>query len=90
MGKPLVTVGDLYINPMMSGASTPIVCPGSPTVLVNGKPVVQITDALMPVPDMALPGTNTVFHNNLPLNSLGGQTIQGGALLSGSLNVLIG
>ncbi|MEL6559876.1 MAG: hypothetical protein AAFQ94_16930 [Bacteroidota bacterium] len=90
MSKPIVRVGDLYTNPSMQGASTAIVCPGALTVIVNGRPVVQVTDSLMPIPDMALPGISTVFHNNLPLNSLGGQTMQGGALLSGSTDVLIG
>ncbi|MEL7145228.1 MAG: hypothetical protein AAFO69_02585 [Bacteroidota bacterium] len=90
MSKPIVRVGDLYINSLMQGASTPIACAGSPTLLINSMPAVQVTDALMPFPDMALPGTSTVFHNNLPLNSLGGQTAQGGALLLGSMNVLIG
>lgn len=90
MGKPLVKVTDMYTNPVMQGATAPIACAGSTSLLVGGMPAVQITDAITPIPDMALPGAVTVMHNNTPLNTMGGQTSQGGVLLTGSMDVLIG
>lgn len=90
MSKPIVRVGDQYTNWMMNGASAPIVAPGSPTLFVQGMPVIQVTDLLLPAPDVALPGPVTVFHNNLPLNVMGGQTAQGGVLLTGAGKVTIG
>jgi len=90
MGKPIVKLTDLYTNPIMQGATAPIACPGSTSLFVDKLPVVQLIDALSPVPDMPLPGMSTVLHNGMPLNSLGGQTAMGGALLTGSFTVLIG
>ncbi len=90
MGKPLVKITDIYLNPMMQGASAPIACPGSTSLFVSNLPVVQLTDAITPMPDMAIPGASTVFHNNTPLNSLGGNTSTGGAFLTGTFTVLIG
>ena len=90
MEKPLVKITDIYTNPMMQGASSPIVCSGSSTLFVENLPVLQITDTITPVPDTALAGPVTVFHNNLPLNTMGGLTSQGGTLLTGAMTVLIG
>ena len=90
MGKPIVKITDNYTNPTMQGASAPIACPGSSSLLVGSLPVVQMTDAITPVPDMALPGPVTVMHNRTPLNTMGGQTSQGGVLLTGTFTVLIG
>ena len=90
MGKPIVKLTDIYTNPLMQGASAPIACPGSTSLFVDKFPVVQLTDALSPITDMPLPGMSTVLHNGTPLNSLGGQTSTGGALLTGSFTVLIG
>lgn len=90
MGKPIVRLTDMYTNPLMQGATSAIACPGSTSLFVNKLPVVQLTDALSPFPDMPLPGMSTVFHNGTPLNSLGGQTSTGGALLTGAFTVLIG
>ena len=90
MGKPIVKLTDIYTNPLMNGASAPIACSGSTSLFVDKFPVVQLTDALSPISDMALPGMSTVFHNGTPLNSMGGQTSMGGALLTGSFTVLIG
>ena len=90
MGKPVTRITDLYTNPLMQGASAPIACPGSTSLFVGNLPVVQMTDALMPIPDVAIPGATTVMHNNLPLNVLGDLTSQGGSLLLGDTTVLIG
>jgi len=90
MGKPLVKVTDMYTNPTMQGASAPIACPGSTSLFVANMPAVQMTDAITPIPDVALPGPVTVMHNNTPLNTMGGQTGQGGVLLTGTMTVLIG
>jgi uncharacterized Zn-binding protein involved in type VI secretion len=90
MGKPITRVTDLYTNPLMQGASAPIVCAGSSSLFVENLPVIQLTDTLLPIPDMAIPGATTVFHNNLPLNVLGDLTALGGSLLTGAPTVLIG
>ncbi|MGB3463733.1 MAG: hypothetical protein WBA74_00610 [Cyclobacteriaceae bacterium] len=90
MSKPIVRVSDLYTNWMLMRVPTPIVALGSPTLIVESMPVIQVTDILLPAPDVALPGPVTVFHNNLPLNTMGGQTVQGGVLLKGATTVLIG
>jgi uncharacterized Zn-binding protein involved in type VI secretion len=90
MGKPIVKITDMYTNPTMQGASAPIACPGSTSLFVSNLPVVQLTDAITPIPDMALPGPVTVLHNGSPLNTMGGQTSQGGVLLTGTMTVLIG
>ena len=88
--KPIVKVTDMYTNPTMQGGSAPIACTGSTSVFVNNLPVVQLTDAITPIPDMALPNSNTVLHNGTPLNALGDQTSQGGAFLTGTMTVFIG
>jgi uncharacterized Zn-binding protein involved in type VI secretion len=90
MGKPIVKLTDIYTNPLMNGASAPIACPGSTSLFVDKLPVVQLIDALSPVSDIPLPGMSTVLHNGTPLNSMGGQTSMGGALLTCSFTVLIG
>ncbi len=90
MGKPVTRVTDLYTNPTMSGGSAPIACAGSTSVFVGGMPVVQMTDSISPITDVAVPGATTVLHNNIPLNGLGDLTGQGGSLLGGATNVLIG
>lgn len=90
MGKPITRVTDLYTNPMMQGASAPITCPGSTSLFVGNLPVVQLSDTLLPIPDIAIPGATTVFHNNLPLNAMGDLTSLGGSLLLGDPTVLIG
>lgn len=90
MGKPIVTITNIYTNPTMQGASAPIACPGSVSLLVGNLPVLQMTDAVTPVPDMALPGPVTVLHNGTPLNTMGGSTSQIGTLITGNVTVLIG
>jgi len=90
MGKPVTRITDLYTNPMMQGGSAPIACPGSTSLFVGSLPVVQMTDAITPIPDMAIPGATTVMHNNLPLNVMGDLTSQAGSLLLGDTTVLVG
>ncbi len=90
MGKPVTRVTDMYTNPLMQGATAPIACPGSSSLFVASLPVVQMTDTLMPIPDMAIPGATTVMHNNLPLQVLGDLTAMGGSLLLGEMTVLVG
>jgi uncharacterized Zn-binding protein involved in type VI secretion len=90
MGKPVTRVTDMYTNPLMQGATAPIACPGSSSLFVGSLPVIQMTDTLMPIPDMAIPGATTVMHNNLPLQVLGDSTVMGGSLLLGDMTVLVG
>lgn len=90
MGKPVTRVNDLYTNPIMQGGSAPIAAMGSTSLFVNDMPVIQMTDLITPIPDMAIPGATTVFHNNLPMCGLGDLTAQGGSLLMGEFTVLIG
>jgi len=90
MGKPIIRITDLYTNPTMQGATAPIAAPGSTSLFVGSLPVVQLTDAITPFPDMALPNTNTVFHNGTPLNATADQTSLSGVFLLGLPTVLIG
>lgn len=90
MGKPVTRITDLYTNPLMQGGSAPIACAGSTSLFVGNLPVVQMTDAITPIPDVAIPGATTVMHNNIPLNVMGDLTSQGGSLLLGDPTVLIG
>lgn len=90
MGKPVTRVTDLYTNPIMQGAILPIACAGSVSLFVGNLPVIQLSDALQPIPDNAIPGATTVFHNNLPLNVMSDLTAQVGTLMSGDFTVLIG
>lgn len=89
MPKPLIKITDLYINPAMSGAASPIAAMGSTTLFVEGFPVVQMTDALSPVTDMAAPNPNTVFHNGVPLIGQTDLTSFPGNFLIGTITVLI-
>lgn len=90
MGKALTRVTDLYTNPTMQGGSAPIAAVGSSTLFSSNLPVVQMTDTLAPIPDVAVPGITTVMHNNIPLNGMGDLTGQVGSLLKGDTTVLIG
>ncbi len=90
MSKPVTRVTDVYTNPTMQGASAPIASNGSSTLFVGNLPVIQLINPITPIPDTSLPGATTVFHNNLPLNTLGDDTAQGGKLLLGDVTVLIG
>ena len=90
MGKFTTRVTDLYTNPLMQGGSAPIACAGSSSLIVGKFPVVQMTDAITPIPDVAIPGATTVLHNGIPLNGFGDVTSQGGSLLGGDATVLIG
>lgn len=90
MAKPITRVTDIYTNPTMQGGSAPIACSGSTTLLVGNLPIVQLSDAITPIPDTAIPTSMTVLHNNLPVNVLGDPTAQGGSLLLGDMTVLIG
>ncbi len=90
MGKPVARVTDMYINPLMQGASSPIAGPGSTSLFIGNLPVIQMTNTLLPIPDMAIPGATTVMHNNLPLQVLGDSTSMGGNILAGDFTVYIG
>ncbi|MCH2225875.1 MAG: hypothetical protein MK066_13985 [Crocinitomicaceae bacterium] len=90
MGKFTTRVTDLYTNPLMQGGSAPIACAGSTSLIVGKFPVIQMTDAIAPIPDVAVPGATTVMHNSIPLNGFGDSTSTGGSLLGGDATVLIG
>lgn len=90
MGKPVIRLTDMYINPMMQGAASPIATMGSTSLFVGGLPVVQMSNQLAPIPDVAVPGATTVMHGGVPLSVTGDSTTQGGNLLMGEPTVLIG
>lgn len=89
MSKFLVRITDLYLNSQSQGATVPIVAPGSSTLFVGGLPALQMTDAINPFPDMALPNTNTVFHNGTPLLGFMDQTSSAGNFVLGLPTVTI-
>lgn len=90
MSKRIIKITDLYLNPMSQGATAPIVSPGSQTLFVGSIPVLQMTDAINPFPDMGVPLANTVFHNGLPLLGENDLTSTGGSFVLGTINVNIG
>lgn len=90
MGKPAIRVTDMYINPTMQGAASPIAALGSSDVFIGNLPAITMADTLMPIPDMAISTSVTVLINNVPASVTGDLTSQAGSLLMGDPTVLIG
>jgi len=96
MPKPIATIGCMHTCPMLTGTvphvGGPIVGPGTPTVLVNNKPVVGVGDMCTCAgpPDSIIQGSPCVFVGGKPAAGMGDMTVHGGVITMGSPNVFIG
>nr|WP_320119828.1 PAAR domain-containing protein [uncultured Marinifilum sp.] len=95
-GKPIATVGSMHVCPMCSGTvphvGGPVIGPGSPNVLVNGKPVALMGDMCVcsGPPDTIVQGEAGVLINGVPVATVGSMTAHGGQIVQGEPNVIIG
>lgn len=96
MAKQVATVGSMHTCPMCSGTvphvGGPVIGPGVPNVLINGKPVAVMGDKCMcnGAPDVIIQGNPTVLINGMPIACVGDMTAHGGMIISGEPNVIIG
>jgi uncharacterized Zn-binding protein involved in type VI secretion len=69
----------------------PIVGPGAPNVLINGKPAALMGDMAVCVgpPDVVAQGNPAVLINGVPVVCQGDLTAHGGVVMSGEANILI-
>ncbi|WP_320018269.1 PAAR domain-containing protein [Labilibaculum manganireducens] len=94
-GKPIATIGSMHVCPMCSGlvphVGGPIAGPGSPNVLINGKPAALMGDMCVCVgpPDVVAQGNPSVLINGVPVVCQGDMTAHGGIIMSGEANILI-
>ncbi|PKQ62884.1 hypothetical protein BZG02_11870 [Labilibaculum filiforme] len=94
-GKPIATIGSMHVCPMVSGlvphVGGPIVGPGAPNVLINGKPAALMGDMCVCVgpPDVVAQGNPAVLINGVPVVCQGDLTAHGGVVMSGEANILI-
>ncbi len=95
-GKPAATIGSMHVCPMCSGTvphvGGPISGPGSPNVLINGKPAAVMGDMCTCAgpPDTIVTGNPTVLINGVPIACMGDKTAHGGSIVSGEPTVIIG
>lgn len=89
-------VGDMHTCPLSDGPKPhvggPIMPPGVPTVLIEGKPAAVATNLCTCTgpPDTIVGGSATVLVGGKPAARMGDQTAHGGQILLGSFTVLIG
>ncbi len=94
-GKPIATVTSMHVCPLVSGTvphvGGPIVGPGAPNVLINGKPAALMGDVATCVgpPDTIVQGNPSVLINGVPVACQGDMTAHGGTITSGDPTVLI-
>jgi len=95
-GKPIATLGTMHVCSMVTGTvphvGGPIVGPGSPNVLINGKPAALMGDMCVCAgpPDTIIQGEPTVLINGVPVATQGCTTAHGGMITSGEPTVIIG
>lgn len=96
MPGPIATLGSMHVCPMYSGTvphvGGPVVGPGTPNILINGKPAAIMGDKCTCVgpPDVIAQGAPSVFFNGIPVACIGDMTAHGGVITSGEPNVVIG
>ncbi len=94
-GKPIATVGSMHVCPLVNGTvphvGGPIVGPGAPNVLINGKPVAVMGDTATCAgpPDTIVQGNPSVLINGVPVACQGDMTAHGGTITAGDPTVLI-
>lgn len=94
-GKPIATVTSMHTCPMVNGTvphvGGPVVGPGAPNVLVNGKPAALMGDTCTCTgpPDTIIQGNPSVMINGTPVATLGSMTAHGGSIVMGEPTVMI-
>jgi len=89
-------ITDMHVCPMVSGViphvGGPVLPPGCTTVLINGLAAASMGGLLICTGgvDSIIAGSSTVFINGKPAARMGDSTAHGGAIVLGSLNVIIG
>ncbi|WP_306416926.1 PAAR domain-containing protein [Fulvivirga maritima] len=90
------TIGSMHVCPMCTGTvphvGGPISGPGSPNVLIGGKPAAIMGDMCVcsGPPDTIAQGESTVLINGKPAVTVGALTAHGGTISVGEPTVLIG
>jgi len=94
---PAVRLTDMHTCPMVDATGVPhvggpILGPGALTVLINNLPAAVMGDSVTCVgpPSSIIKGSATVMITNMPAARMGDNTSHGGAITSGSANVMIG
>ena len=94
---PAATIGDNHVCPMVTGVvphvGGPILPPGTPNVLIGGKPAATATGMCTCVgpPDTIAKGSATVMIGGKPAARLGDLTAHGGSIVGpGVPTVMIG
>lgn len=94
-GKKVVTVGDNHACPMVSGITPhiggPVVGPGSPGVLLNGKPMAVVGDTCIcnGPPDVIVQGCPGILIDGKPIIVEGSMTAHGGIVMSSNAGVTV-
>lgn len=94
--KPAATLGSMHVCPMCSGTvphvGGPVMGPGIPTVLINGKPAAVMGDKCTCVgpPDTIIKGNPMVLVDGKPMVCMGDMTAHGGSIVVGEPNILVG
>lgn len=96
MPGPIATLGSMHVCPMTTGPTPhvggPVTGPGTPNILVNGKPAAIMGDMCVCVgpPDVIVQGAPNVFFNGVPVACVGDMTAHGGVITVGEPNVIVG
>jgi len=86
---PAARITDMIVSIATSGIPTPIIPPGSPTVLIAGLPAARLSDSCGV--DVIVKGSATVFIGGLPAARILDLTAAGGTIIGpGAPTVLIG
>lgn len=95
-GKPIATITSMHVCPMVTGTvphvGGPVMGPGAPTVLINGKPAALMGDMCTCAgpPDTIAMGNPLVLINGTPVACMGDMTAHGGVITVGDPTVMIG
>ncbi|RZI88104.1 MAG: hypothetical protein EOO67_13545 [Microbacterium sp.] len=86
---PAARVADQIVSPATQGAPTPIIPPGTPTVLIGGMPAATLGDSCGV--DLIVKGSATVMIGGKPAARVTDSTGGGGIVMPpGAPTVLIG
>ena len=91
------TIGSMHVCQLVDigpkpDVGGPITGPGSPTVLIGGKPAAVVGDICTCVgpPDTIIMGSTSVMIGGKPAARMGDSTAHGGTIMSGIPTVMIG
>lgn len=99
MGQPAARLTDMHTCPMQTPGTPPIphvggpiTGPGVPNVLIGKMPAAVVGDMATCVgpPDTIVKGSATVLIGGRPAVRMGDNTVHGGSIMTGCMNVLIG